>query len=122
MEEFIKENKTLLKEYVETRIEIVRLEAIRTASKTSGYLIWIIISLFLFFLIAIFAGLVLGFWLTDLTGSYIKGFGITTLIMIAIVVILALLRKALFVNPAVKAIIGHFHVDDDENKTTNPTL
>ena len=112
--DFIQENKTLIKEYVETRIDIVRLEAIRTASKTSGYFVWIVISLFLFFLIAIFAGLVLGFWLSDLTGSFIKGFGITTLIMVVIVIVLALLRKTLFVNPAVKAIISHFHGDDDE--------
>ena len=120
--DFIKENKTLVKEYVETQISIVRLEAIRTASKTSGYFMWIVISLFLFFLIAIFAGLVLGFWLSDVTGSFIKGFGITTIIMILIVIILALLRKTLFVNPAVKAIISHFHDNDDEHKTPPASL
>ena len=40
--EFIKENKTLLKEYVETRIEIVRLEAIRTELIDDGvHVMWV---------------------------------------------------------------------------------
>ena len=55
---FISENKTILKEYVETRMEIYRLQSLRIFSKSAGYFAWIIVSLFLAFLIVIFGGLV----------------------------------------------------------------
>src|SRR5689334_16601071 len=94
---FFKENKKLVKEYFDTRLEIFKLKLIRLFSKSSGYFIWMIISLFLLFLLMVFVGLVIGFWLTDVTGSYVKGFGYTTLIMLAVIILLALFRKALFV-------------------------
>jgi hypothetical protein len=102
---FFKENKPLLKEYLETRLEIFRLQAVRLISKSAGYLVWILISMFLFFLIMLFSGIVLGCWLSGLTHSYVKGFGLTTLIFVIIFVLLALFRKTLFVNPLTQNII-----------------
>lgn len=116
---FFKENKGLLKEYVETRTELFRLQGVRALSKTMGLLVWIIIAAFIAFLILIFLGLVLGFWLSDLTGSFVKGFGLTTLILIVLFVALALLRNSLFVNPIIRSIIeraqeeGRGQDDDD---------
>src|SRR5258708_40015408 len=95
---FFKENKNHLKDYLDTRLDILRLKLIRVFSKSAGYFIWIIISLFLLWLFIIFLGLVTGFWLSSLTGSYTIGFGITALILLVLIIVLALLRKALFVN------------------------
>ena len=103
--DFFRENKELLKVYVETKSEIFRLQAIRIFSKSMGLLAWLVIAAFLGFLILIFAGLVLGFWLSDLTQSYVKGFGITTGILILFFVALAVFREKLFVNPIIKNII-----------------
>lgn len=119
---FVKENKALVQDYIETRLEILRLQGIRAGSKTAGYLVWIIISLFLLFLVSIFIGLVLGFWLSELTGSYVKGFGITTLIMILLVVLLALFRKALFVDPAIRKVIGSLQEKDDLDDEPDSSL
>jgi len=116
---FLKENKKLLKDYLDTRLEIFKLKVIRLFSKSAGYLIWIIISLFLFFLLMTFIGLVIGFWLTDVTGSYVKGFGYTTLIMLGVIVILALLRKLLFVNPVIRIIIRRITDTSDEINSAN---
>lgn len=102
---FFKENSALAREYFETQMEIYRLKTVRLISKTAGYFIWIIISLFLLFLFFIFLGAVAGLWLSDITGSYIAGFGITTLVILLLIIVLALLRKSLFVNPIIKAII-----------------
>ena len=110
---FFKENKKLIKDYFETRLDIYRLKTIKMVSKTAGYFIWIIISLFLLFLFVTFFGLVIGFWLSDLTGSYVKGFGLTTLIILAIIVIIAMLRKILFVNPIIRAIIKSTNEDSE---------
>jgi FtsH-binding integral membrane protein len=115
---FFKDNKNLLKTYIETRLEIFRLSAIRMVSKSAGYLVWIIISLFLLFLIILFAGLVLGFWLSELTHSYVKGFGFTTLILLVVFSILAIFRKSWFVNPVIQVIIdraGEDFEEDDEH-------
>lgn len=102
---FFKENKKLVKDYFETRLDILRLKIIRIFSKSAGYLIWIIVSLFLLWLFIIFLGLVTGFWLSSVTGSYTIGFGITALIILILIIILALLRKVLFVNPIIRTII-----------------
>ena len=102
---FFKESKPLLSEYIETRLELYRLQAIRLISQSAGYLIWILISLFLLLLIMIFSGVALGFWISNLTHSYVRGFGLTTLLLILVFVLLAVFRNALFVRPVIQSII-----------------
>ena len=115
---FINENKILAKEYLETRLEIIRLQGIRASSKAMGFFIWVLISIFSLLLVMIFLGIVLGLWLSDLTGSYVQGFGITALIFIFIVALLAIFRKSLFVNPVIKVMISKLQdessSDEDE--------
>ena len=111
---FFKEGKPLVSEYLETRLEIFRLKAVRLISKSAGYLIWVLVSLLLILLILIFSGVVLAFWLSALTGSYIWGFGITALVMVLVFLVLTLFRKALFVNPIIRAIIRKTGDSDDE--------
>lgn len=102
---FFAENKTLLKEYMETRMEIYRLQSLRIFSKSAGYFAWIMVSLFLVFLITLFGGVVIGFWVSGLLHSYVKGFGLITLLLILIFVLLTLFRKNLFVDPVIQSII-----------------
>jgi hypothetical protein len=111
---FLSENKTILKEYVETRMEIYRLQSIKVFSRTAGYFVWIIISLFLAFLIVIFGGLMLGYWFSSMLGSYVKGFGVMTLLLIVLFVLLALLRKRLFVDPVVQSIIQRSREEENQ--------
>ena len=102
---FFRENKKLVKEYLDTRLEVYRLSAIRAFSKSSGYLLWILISLLLLSLFIIFLGLMTGFWLSEITGSYTSGFGFTSLIILFLAAMLAIFRKGLFINPIIRAII-----------------
>ena len=111
---FIHENKDTLKEYLETRYEIYRLKGVRTLSKTAGYLAWIIISLFLLFLVVIFGGMTLAYWLSGLFDSLVMGFGFTALIIIGVFVLLAIFRNQLFINPVIRSIISRSG-DQDEN-------
>ena len=80
---FFNESKPLIKEYVEIRLELFRLQAVRIISQAAGYLAWILVSLFLLLLIMIFSGIVLGCWLSGLFHSYVLGFGLTTLILVS---------------------------------------
>ncbi|MBS1573831.1 MAG: hypothetical protein JST09_00890 [Bacteroidetes bacterium] len=110
---FIRENKEVLKEYVETRYEIYRLKGIKTVSKTAGFLGWIIISLFLLFLVIIFGGMTLAYWLSDVFSSTVAGFGVTTLFLLLVFVLLAIFRKKLFINPVITNIISQSNDEDD---------
>lgn len=111
---FFKENVQLARDYFDTRMEIYRLRMIRLLSKSAGYFLWITISLFLVFLLFIFLGLILGIWLSDVTGSYLKGFSLATLVLLVFIIILAVLRKVLFVNPIIKTFIRHSGEPEEE--------
>ena len=102
---FFSENKALLKEYLETRMEIYRLQSLRIFSKSAGYFAWIIISLFLAFLILLFSGMVIGFWFSSLLHSYVKGFGLITLLLTGVFILMAVFKKSLFVNPVIQSVI-----------------
>lgn len=102
---FFNENKKLAKEYVDTQLTIYKLKLIRSFSKSAGFLTWMIVSFFLIWLLIIFGGLVTGFWLSELTGSYTKGFGITTLFILVLIILIALLRKTIFINPIIRTLI-----------------
>jgi hypothetical protein len=103
---FFTENKTLLKEYIETRLSLLKLQSLNTLSKSGGMIIWTMVAILFTFVIIVFAGLVLGFWFSSLTGSHIKGFGLATLVYIALFALVALFRKTLFVKPMVRKIIN----------------
>jgi len=105
MGSFLKDNKQLLVEYLETKIEIARLKGIKAFSKSAGFLIWILIFLLLVGLVSAFAALVFALWMSKLTGSLIMGFGITTLVMILKLVLLTVFRDTLFVNPIIRFVI-----------------
>ena len=102
---FLKSGKTLLADYLQTQVEIYRLRGVRALSKTAGYLIWIIICLLLISLIVIFSGIVLGLWLSQLTGSPVVGFGYVTAGYLLIMIILTAFRKAIFVNPIIRLVL-----------------
>lgn len=111
---FIRENKDLFKEYIETKTEVYRLQGIKIASKTGGLIIWAILSMFLLFLILIFLGLVLGFWLSALLSSNVYGFGLATLILILFTALLAVFRRQLFINPIIRNIISNTQQETNE--------
>ena len=111
---FLSENKKLAKEYLDLKIEIGRLRLISMFSKTAGYIIWVIVMLFLFSLACTFLGLVAGFWFSDLTGSYVKGFGLATIGILLMIFLIIVLRRTLFVNPIIRTIIKKAN---EENKT-----
>lgn len=102
---FLKDSKELLLEYLETRLEILRLKGIKAFSKSAGFLIWIMVFLLLFGLVAAFASLLFALWMSKLTGSLIWGFGITTIILLLKLILLTIFRHQLFVNPIIRMMI-----------------
>jgi hypothetical protein len=111
---FFKTNKKLATEYIETRLELVKLSTIRMASRSMGYLIWLIISLFLAFMLVLFVGLTLGFWLSRLLDSYVGGFGLVTLGLGLLCVILTVFRKKLFLEPIMQLFLDRANDEIEE--------
>ncbi|MFM2145858.1 MAG: hypothetical protein RL732_694 [Bacteroidota bacterium] len=103
--DFFQESKRLIRDYLETQVEIYRLKGVKAVSKVAGFLLWIILLLFLVMLSATFAGIVLGLWLSSVFQSYIIGFGVTTLLILLLILLISAFRRTLFVNPIIKAIL-----------------
>ena len=102
---FIAENSAILKEYLETRMEIYRLQSTRVAAKSAGMIAWIFLSLLLGFLFLLFGGLMVAYWFAGIFHSYVKGFGLVALLILVVFVLIAVFRRALFVEPVIQAII-----------------
>jgi len=112
LQDFFDENIALVKDYVETKSVIYRLKITRTLSTVFGLLAWFVISAFLIFLVLIFIGLVLGFWFAEMTGSMASGFGLATLLLMLAIVLIALLRKQLFIYPLIRHFIKAMSAND----------
>lgn len=106
--EFILSNKKLLQQYVEVRIDIFKMELLRTNAKISGIIIWLIVSIIMLSLIFIFAGITIAFFLSGLLHSYTAGFGITTAIIIVIALLLTVFRKTFFINPVIRILLKQY--------------
>lgn len=112
---FFAENKTLLKEYLETRMEIYRLQSLRLFAKSAGLFVWVLLSLFLAFLFLLFGGIMMGFWFSGLFHSQVKGFGLVTLLILVVFILLAVFRKALFVEPVIQSVIQKSKEEGEDN-------
>lgn len=93
---------------VEKEWELVKLKSVLTLSR-------LIANAYAFIFLAIFinitlvlVGLFIGFWLTEVTGSFTQGFGLTAAIFVLVSILLLIFRKALLVNPFSSALL-HFY-------------
>jgi hypothetical protein len=112
--QFLETNKQTLQEYVELKIELFNLKFIRKSSSIGGLLVWLMILAFLGLLILFFAGITIGFWLSNILNSYVLGFAATTGILIAITLILILARKQLFINPIIRIMVREQTRENEE--------
>lgn len=115
LKDFMEETRTLVKDWVETTVNIQKLKLVKIGSKIAGNLVWMIILLFLFSLFIIFLGVTTGYWLSELTGSYVKGFGIVTGIILLKIILLFLFRKKLFIEPVMRKMIRAV-IDEPDTK------
>jgi hypothetical protein len=82
-------------------------------------LVWVIISLFLIFLIILFTGVTVGFWLARLTDSFVLGFGLVAIALILLFILLMVFRKKLFLEPLMQLILDRASEEIDEDETTD---
>jgi len=106
-----------LQQYVRVQSDILRLEVGNKLAIGSSVLALVILVALLAFVFVIFLTLSAGIWLSELMGSYVQGFGIVTVVLFLILVLILIFRKQLITRPIQNAIISVAVNDDleDEN-------
>jgi hypothetical protein len=115
---FIRENFALLKEYVELRLELVKLQGVRMASRSLSILVTAFVVSMLALFILLFLGLTFSAWISSLTGSVMIGYLSTAGLYLLLLVLVVLLRKPLLQNPLIRLFIRenlHDHGSDPFN-------
>ncbi|MGN6492525.1 MAG: hypothetical protein ACTHLE_11060 [Agriterribacter sp.] len=112
--EFLKKNKTLLKEYIEVRLELLRLQGVKLLSKSLSLFIWITIVLFLVFFTLMFLGMMFAWWIADISGSNVIGFAAAAGIFIILLALVVIFRKRLFQEPIGRLIIRESQDQDED--------
>ncbi|NIM36584.1 MAG: hypothetical protein GTN67_15030 [Hydrotalea flava] len=112
--EFFEDAKKVLQDYVNIQIKIFKLELIKKNATIGGLLLWMLIFVFLFFGLLLFAGFAFSFWMGALLQNIPAGFAITTIIFSILIVLITLFRKQLCINPFIKIIIQQQTIDLDD--------
>ncbi len=112
---FYAENKALLKEYIDLRLNLIKLQGIKVASKSLGLLIVIFLVGFLALFTLLFLGMSFAWWLTNLTGSAVLGFGAAGGLFFMLLLVVIVFRRPLVQNPLVRLFIRETSKDLHQN-------
>jgi uncharacterized membrane protein (DUF485 family) len=113
--DFYLENRKLLTEYLETRMQLIKLTSIRSLSRTLSMLI--LISLISFMVLFFLLFLVIGFswFMADRLGSASLGFLCGGGVFLLIILLCSIFRKPLFLNPLIRLFI-HTSTQEEEDE------
>jgi hypothetical protein len=117
---FIRENFALFKEYVELRLELVKLQGVRMASRSLSILVTAFVVSMLALFILLFLGLTFSAWISSLTGSVIFGYLATAGAYLLLLILVVLLRKPLLQNPLIRLFIQENLHDHGEDTVNDP--
>ena len=115
---FYQENKKLVNEYIETRLEIFKLTSIKVISKMLSILLLIFITSFMVLFFLLFLVISFSWFMADLLGSAALGFLCGGMLFLVIMFLCIIFRKPLFVNPFIRlflrASLQEEHDDEEE--------
>lgn len=106
--------KSDISSYVKSNIEIVKLETFEKTSKAAATTSVYLLLFGLVFLIISLAFTTLGFYLAHVLDSNWKGFGITTLGVVLLAIILLIAKRSIK-NAITNSIVGFLMRDEDED-------
>jgi len=113
---FFEETEELVEKYVNDRLLLLKLQAAEKTANLAALLVSGVLIAMLGFFILLFVSLMLGYWFSELTGSFFYGFGLLTLLYVILFVVLISIRKKV-VNSFVENTIIRIFFDNqtDEN-------
>lgn len=115
-QDYLTETKRLLKDYLEARLELTRLQAAEKLSKALGLFFTLILAFLLFFFVIVFLGMVLAHWISELSGSMTIGFSVTTLVFVVLLVIVLLFRKKIIEKPLANLLLRELTREEVEEE------
>lgn len=95
---FIADNKELLKEYIDTRIEIIRLRGVKTLSQALGVFLTAILVAFFLMLVLLLLIVGLALFLSEKLHSHLAGFGIAAGIVLFIMMVTVIAGRRMIRN------------------------
>ncbi len=107
------------KVYLETRVEYTRFYLLEKTSKLVADIITNAFMIICFILAFLFAIITLALFLSELIGSYAAGFGIVTLLLVLIAVVVMLAKgkvETMIINIAIKKYFTKLADKEDEEK------
>ena len=116
---FFRENKALIREYIDVRTEILRLQGIRLLARSfSFFMVGVIIVLMALFVL-FFLGIAFSHWIADIAGSQILGHLAAAGLFLFLLILFILLRRVLFQNPMIRLFLTESGPEDDEYAQEN---
>ena len=113
---FFRENKALIREYIDVRTEILRLQGIRLLARSfSFFMVGVIIVLMALFVL-FFLGIAFSHWIA---GSQILGHLAAAGLFLFLLILFILLRRVLFQNPMIRLFLTESGPEDDEYAQEN---
>jgi hypothetical protein len=102
---FFSENKALLKEYIDTRLELIKLQGVRILSRTISVVMIIFIISLLCLSILLLIGITFAFWISSVTGSNIIGFASAAGLFILFLLGFIVFGRGMVQNQVIRRII-----------------
>lgn len=102
---FLRENSRMAREYVELRLELLRLQAVRIVSRAYSHLMVFLIVLLLMIFILFFLGMALAAWVSVLTGSPVLGYLSAAALFLLALLAAIRFRRPLFQDRMVRALL-----------------
>ncbi|NIG52374.1 hypothetical protein [Chitinophaga sp. Cy-1792] len=103
--DYFKQTGKVAKDYLETRLDILKLQAAGKLSKALGLFFSVLMAFLLFFFVIVFLGMLVAFWIGEKTGSFTIGFTCASGLFILLFVAIILFRKQLIERPLSKLLI-----------------
>ncbi len=111
----------IAREYLETRLDLIKLQAAGKLSKALGLFFSLMMAFLLFFFVIVFLGMVVGFWIGEQTGSFTIGFSCAAGLFVLFFLSILIFRKALIQRPLAKLLISELVEEIEENDTHQHT-
>ena len=105
LNDFYTENKRLVADYIETRLQLLKLTSLRSLSRTLSMLILITLISFTILFFLLFLVIAFSWFMADLLGSAALGFLCGGAVFLIFLLLGIAFRKALFLNPLIRLFI-----------------
>lgn len=102
------------KEYINLKIDEVKLKSVAHLAKLSNKLIVLLLAIMLGGVVLQLSGLALSYFIGQLVGSVALGFLIVAIFFLVILALLFIFRDRLFLNKLVRLFIGVFFENDNK--------